>query len=142
MAARSAGATMPLHLGSRGALYGASAAAVLMTLLAAGLGAFSAGQLGGLVEQLATRTVPLLQTTQRLARAETEIAGTAPSVLSSRTPEAGREALAPSHQALDESIPALAAMPDAAASAADLARSNRAVQALLDHITELQQRRL
>ncbi|HEY4173619.1 MAG TPA: ATP-binding protein [Rhodopila sp.] len=142
MAVRTAAATMPLHIGIRGALYGASAAAMLMTLLAAGVGAFAAGQLGGLVDQLATRTVPLLQTTQRLAQAETEIAGSAPSVLGSRTPEAVREALAPSQQALDESIAALAAMPGAATSAADLARSNTAVQALLDHIMDVQQRRL
>ena len=142
MAVRTIAATVPLYRGIRGALYGASAAAVLMTLLAAGVGAFSAGQLGGLVDQLATHTVPLLQATQRLGQAETEIAGTAPSVLSSRTPAALWEALTPSQQALDRSVATLAAMPGAVTHAAGLARTNQAVQALLNHIMELQQRRL
>jgi hypothetical protein len=138
-------ATVPLFRSIRAALYGASAAMVLMTLLAAGIGALSARWLGALVDELATRTVPLLQATQRLAQAETEIAATAPSVLSSRSSaaiRAVREALEPSQMTLDEGIAALATMPGITARAAGLAETNKAVRTLLDHIMELQQRRL
>jgi PAS domain S-box-containing protein len=145
MAAQAAMATVPLHRGIRGVLYGASAATVLMTLLAAGVGALSTAQLDALVERLATQTVPLLQATQRLAQAQTEIAGTAPSVLSSQTPEAVlaiQNALAPLQMALDDSIATLAAMPGVAAQSAELASTNRAVRTWLDHLMDLQRRRL
>jgi signal transduction histidine kinase/CheY-like chemotaxis protein len=145
MAVQTATATVPLRRSIRAALYGASAAKVLMTLLAAGIGALSAERLGALVDELATRTVPLLEATHRLTQAETEIAAIAPSILSSQNPGAVRavqDALAPSQMTLDEGIAALAAMPGIAARAAELAQTNKTVRILLDHIMAIQQRRL
>jgi signal transduction histidine kinase/FixJ family two-component response regulator len=138
-------ATVPLHRSIRATLYGASGAMVLMTLLAAGIGALSAGRLGHLVDDLASRTVPLLQATQRLAQAETEIAATAPAVLSTQNAAAVRaaqESLAPFQVTLDEGIATLSAMPGISARAAGLAETNKAVRILLDHVMAMQQRRL
>ena len=136
---------VPLHRSIRGALYVISAAMAVVTLLACGIGAVSAGRLGTLVDRLVTSAVPQLQATLSLAQAGADIAAAAPSLAtaaSDKALKAAQAALAPNQAAMEQRLAAVTAMPGIAEAAAGLTQTDQAAQALLTRIVTLQQSRL
>ena len=145
MAAIVTEAAVPLRRSIRGALYVIAAAMAVVTLLACGIGAFSAGRLGALVDRLVTSAVPQLQATLSLAQAGAETAAAAPSLATAVSETALKTAqadLTPNRTAMEQGLAALTAMPGNAAAAAGLTQTDQAAQALLTRIVTLQQSRI